>query len=44
MRTLDPVRDQPNGLTALLRKYAERAKRLGKNQAHIAREAWLDES
>ena len=47
MRTLDPIRVQPvagESLTALLQKYAERAKRRGKNQAQIARDAWLDES
>ena len=47
MRTLGPVRVQPlagEGLTALLRKYAERAIRKGKTQAQISRDSWLDES
>jgi transcriptional regulator with XRE-family HTH domain len=47
MRTLDPIRVQPvagESLTALLQKYAERVRRHGKNQAQIARDAWLDES
>ncbi len=47
MKSIDPVRVQPvvgNGLTGLLRKFADRARHLGKNQARIARDAWLDES
>jgi transcriptional regulator with XRE-family HTH domain len=47
MRTLDLERNQHSGresLSALLREYAERALRRGKNQAQIARDAWLDES
>ncbi len=47
MRTLDPIRIQPvvrDGLTGLLRKYADRVRRQGKIQARIARDAWLDES
>ena len=47
MRTLDPTRLQTvvnERLTALLKKYAQRVLRRGKNQAQVARDAWLDES
>jgi transcriptional regulator with XRE-family HTH domain len=47
MKPLGPKRDRHDGgesLTALLRKYADRVLRNGKNQAQIARDAWLDES
>jgi transcriptional regulator with XRE-family HTH domain len=47
MKTLDPTRVRHTAgesLSALLRKYADRALRSGKNQAQIARDAWLDES
>ena len=47
MKTLDPERDRHTvgeSLNALLRKYTGRVLRNGKNQAQIARDAWLDES
>jgi len=47
MRTLTPARLQTvanEHLTVLLRKYAQRVLRHGKNQAQIAHDAWLDES
>jgi transcriptional regulator with XRE-family HTH domain len=47
MRTLDPERDRHSAgesLSVLLRKHADRVLRSGKNQAQIARDAWLDES
>ena len=47
MRTLAPTRLQTvvnERLTALLKGYAERVLRRGKQQAQVARDAWLDES
>ena len=47
MKTLDPTRVRHTAgesLSALLRKHADRVLCNGKNQAQIARDAWLDES
>ena len=47
MRTFEPTRLQTvvnERLTVLLRQYAQRVLRHGKNQAQVAHDAWLDES
>jgi transcriptional regulator with XRE-family HTH domain len=47
MKTFDPRsfrHSAGESLSALLRKHADRVLRNGKNQAQIARDAWLDES